>query len=74
MSRQDLFLVFGGTLQDTRENLLADPSKADLVGIYPTYDEALNVWRAKSQANVDDAYMRYFVAPLHELLFPEDHD
>ena len=72
MAKQELYLVFGGTLVDTRENVLADPTKADLIGIYPSYDDALAAWRAKSQANVDDAYVRYFVAPLHELMFPEE--
>ncbi len=70
MSKQELHLVFGGTLTDPRGNVLADPEAVDLVGIYPSYDAALEVWRAKSQASVDDAYTRYFVAPVHRLLVP----
>ena len=72
MSKQDLFLVFGGTLVDPRENVIAEPDKLDMVGIYPTYDRALSAWRARSQANVDDAYVRYFIAPLHRLMHPDE--
>lgn len=72
MSRQDLYLVFGGTLLDPRENVLADPDNVDVAGIYPTYDKAMKVWRSRSQANVDDAYVRYFIAPLHRLMHPDE--
>ena len=72
MSRQDLYLVFGGTLLDPRENVLADPDKVDVAGVYSTYEAAMKVWRSRSQANVDDAYVRYFIAPLHRLMHPED--
>ena len=61
MSRQDLYLVFGGTLLDPRENVLADPDKVDVAGIYPTYDKALKAWRS-----------RYFIAPLHRLMHPDE--
>ncbi|MDF1732529.1 MULTISPECIES: DUF4170 domain-containing protein [unclassified Minwuia] len=72
MSRQDLYLVFGGTLLDPRENVLADPDNVEVAGIYSTYDKALNAWRSRSQANVDDAYVRYFIAPLHRLMHPDE--
>ncbi len=70
MSKQELYLVFGGTLADTRSNALAEPASVDLVGVYPAYEEALAAWRRKSQSSVDDAYVRYFIAPLHQLLSP----
>lgn len=71
MSKQDLYLVFGGALVDPRENVLADPGRVDLVGVYPTHEEAMRAWRGRSQSNVDDAYIRYFIAPLHQLMHPE---
>ncbi len=71
MNRQELYLVFGGTLVDTRSNVLAQPSLVDLVGIYPDYADALSVWRARSQSSVDDAYVRYYIAPLHQLMSPD---
>jgi len=73
MSKQDLYLVFGGALVDPRENVLADPGRVDLVGVYTTRDEAMKAWRGRSQSNVDDAYIRYFVAPLHELMTPDQN-
>ncbi|MDF1735964.1 MAG: DUF4170 domain-containing protein [Minwuia sp.] len=73
MSRQDLYLVFGGTLLDPRENVLADPDNVDVAGVYPTYEKALKAWRSRSQTNVDDAYVRYFIAPLHRLMHPDEN-
>ena len=70
MSKQDLYLVFGGALVDPRENVLADPGRTDLVGVYSSYDDAMKAWRSRSQSNVDDAYIRYFIAPLHKLMSP----
>ena len=70
MDKQELYLVFGGTLTDTRTNVLAVPAAVDLVGVYPAYAEALAAWRRKSHSSVDDAYVRYFIAPLHQLLSP----
>ncbi len=70
MASQELYLVFGGTLADTRTNVLAEPAAVDLVGVYSAYGDALAAWRRKSQSSVDDAYVRYFIAPLHQLLLP----
>jgi hypothetical protein len=74
MSTQDLYLVFGGALVDPRENILADPGRTDLVGVYTTHADAMNAWRSRSQSNVDDAYIRYFIAPLHQLMNPKQDD
>ena len=43
------------------------PQKCD----NPDYNAALTAWRAKAQATVDNAQMRYFVVHLHKLLEPE---
>jgi hypothetical protein len=72
MPKQRLHLVFGGELADPRRIEFVDPSKLDSVGIYPNYAEALQAWRAKAQASVDDAHRRYFVVHLHRLLDPEE--
>ncbi|TIP79632.1 MAG: DUF4170 domain-containing protein, partial [Mesorhizobium sp.] len=42
------------------------------VGIYPDYQSAQTAWKAKAQASVDNAHMRYFVVHLHRLLDPEN--
>ena len=70
MRKQELYLVFGGTLADTRSIVLAEPASIDLVGVYSAYGEALAAWRQRSQSSVDDAYVRYFIAPLHQILSP----
>lgn len=72
MDKQRLHLVFGGELVDPRRVEFADLAKLDIVGIYPSYAEALKAWRAKAQASVDDAHRRYFVVHLHRLLDPEE--
>lgn len=70
-SKQLLHLVFGGELTDLDGSEFRDLSKLDIVGIYPNYATAQTAWKAKSQANVDNAHMRYFVVHLHRLLDPE---
>lgn len=68
--RQLLHLVFGGELKDAESLEFVDTTKLDLVGIYPNYAEAERAWRAKAQATIDNAQMRYFVVHLHRLLEP----
>ncbi len=68
--KQLLHLVFGGELEDIEGIEFKDLSNLDIVGIYPNYAAAHAAWRAKAQATVDNAQMRYFVVHLHRLLDP----
>ena len=70
MDRQLLHLVLGGELKDPSGTEFADLDKVDIVGLYPDYRSAYAAWRAKAQATVDDAHVRYFVVHLHRLLDP----
>ena len=77
MSEQDskkqlLHLVFGGELKSLKSNEFRDLESLDIVGIFPDFATALAVWKAKAQASVDNAHMRYFVVHLHRLLDPEN--
>lgn len=69
--KQLLHLVFGGQVKDPQSLEFRDPSKVDIVGIFPSYSEAESAWRQVSQANVDDAMTKYVVVHLHKLLEPE---
>jgi len=69
--KQLLHLVFGGELADLNDVAFKDLDKLDIVGIYPNYATAHAAWRAKAQATVDNAHMRYFVVHLHRLLEPD---
>jgi Domain of unknown function (DUF4170) len=69
-TKQLLHLVFGGELTDLDGVEFKDLSDVDIVGIYPNYATAHAAWRAKAQATVDNAHMRYFVVHLHRLLDP----
>ena len=69
-SNQLLHLVIGGELADVTATEFRDLSKVDLVGAYPDYDSACTAWRAKAQATVDNAHMRYFIIHAHRLLDP----
>ncbi|MEM6414902.1 MAG: DUF4170 domain-containing protein [Pseudomonadota bacterium] len=71
MEKQLLHLVFGGELENLEEVQFKDLSNLDVVGIYPTYADAEKAWRAKAQATVDNAAMRYFIVHLHRLLDPD---
>lgn len=69
--QQLLHLVFGGELVSPSDITFKDLSKIDLVGMFPNYATALDAWRAKAQATVDNAQMRYFVVHVHRLIEPE---
>ena len=69
--RQLLHLVFGGELVDPSTIEFRDLKDLDVVGIYPNYAEAEKAWRAKAQATVDNAHMRYFIVHMHRLLDPD---
>ena len=69
-SRQLLHLVIGGELKNLKELEFKDVSAIDVVGIYPNYKSAYDVWKQKAQSTVDNAEMRYFIVHLHRLLEP----
>lgn len=69
--KQLLHLVFGGELTSLDSVDFRDLSKLDIVGIYPNYASAHSAWKAKAQASVDNAHMRYFIVHLHRLLDPQ---
>ena len=67
---QLLHLVIGGELKDVNSTEFRDLNKIDLVGAYPNYELARAAWKAKAQATVDNALMRYFIIHAHRLLDP----
>lgn len=69
--KQLLHLVFGGELKKLGSTEFRDLDALDIVGIYPNYAAAQAAWKAKAQASVDNAHMRYFVVHLHRLLEPD---
>jgi hypothetical protein len=70
-NKQLLHLVFGGELKTLRGTEFRDLDGLDIVGIYPDYKSAQIAWKAKAQATVDNAHMRYFIVHLHRLLDPD---
>jgi len=70
--KQLLHLVFGGELTSLDSIEFRDLKSVDVVGIYPSYDEAHAAWKAAAQRTVDNAMMRYFVVHIHRLLEPDD--
>jgi hypothetical protein len=66
-----LHLVFGGRVTDPQTLDFVDPSKLDIVGIFPDFASAESAWRGAAQRTVDDAEMRYVVVHLHRLLEPD---
>jgi hypothetical protein len=68
--KQLLHFVFGGELKDLNGTEFRDLSKLDVVGFFPDYTSAVQAWKAKAQATVDNAHMRYFVTHMHRLIDP----
>lgn len=69
-AKQLLHIVVGGELKDLGGTEFRDLGKLDLVGAYGSYEEARKAWKAKAQATVDNALMRYFIIHAHRLLDP----
>ena len=69
--KQLLHLVFGGELTSLESVDFKDLTKLDIVGIFPNYASAHAAWKARAQATVDNAQMRYFIVHLHRLLDPQ---
>jgi len=69
--KQLLHLVFGGELTSLETTEFKDLSKLEIVGVFPNYASAHAAWKAKAQATVDNAQMRYFIVHLHRLLDPQ---
>lgn len=69
--KQLLHLVIGGELTHLGGTEFRDLTKLDVVGVYPNYASAKAAWKAKAQATVDNALMRYFVVHLHRLMDPD---
>lgn len=69
--KQLMYLVFGGEVTDPQTLNFTDTSNLDSVGIFPSYEEAEKAWRQVSQANVDNAMMRYAIVHLHKLINPD---
>lgn len=75
MAEALLHLVFGGEVKSPDGTDFVDSANLDVVGIFPSYAEALSAWRAASQARVDEAHVKYVIVHLHRLLDPDHpHD
>ncbi len=68
---QKLHLVMGGRVKDPRSLEFQDPESVHVVGVYSSYEDAEEAWRAQAQRTVDDAEMKYVVVHIHRLLTPD---
>ena len=67
---QLLHLVIGGELRHLDAPVFRDLSKVEFVGAFPNYAEARKAWKARAQATVDNAHMRYFILHAHRMIDP----
>ena len=71
---QLLHLVIGGELRHLDAPVFRDLTKVEFVGAYGSYDEAKKAWKARAQATVDNALMRFFILHAHKMIDPRaDH-
>ncbi|MCF6325694.1 MAG: DUF4170 domain-containing protein [Devosiaceae bacterium] len=71
-NKQLLHLVIGGELEDLEGVEFKDLDKVDIVGVFPNYAAAYDVWKQKAQMSVDNANMRYFIVHMHRLMDPDE--
>ena len=69
--KQLLHIVIGGELKDLGGTEFRDLSKVEFVGAFPNYAEARKAWKARAQATVDNAHMRFFIIHAHKLIDPD---
>ena len=69
-TKQTLYLVMGGRVNDPRSLEFQDPESLHVAGVFGDYDRAVDVWRGNAQRTVDDAEMKYVIVHLHKLLDP----
>jgi len=67
---QLLHLVIGGELRHLDAPVFRDLTKVEFVGAYGSYEEAKKAWKARAQATVDNAHMRYFILHAHRMIDP----
>ena len=67
---QLLHLVIGGELRHLDAPVFRDLSKVEFVGAFGSYDEAKAAWKARAQATVDNALMRFFILHAHKMIDP----
>ena len=69
-SVQRLHLVMGGRVKYPRSVEFQDPESIHVVGVFSSYEQAEEAWRANAQRTVDDAEMKYVIVHIHKLLEP----
>lgn len=69
--RQLLHIVIGGELKHLGGTEFRDLSQVEFVGAFPNYAEARKAWKARAQATVDNAHMRFFIIHAHKLIDPD---
>lgn len=69
--RQLLHIVIGGELKRLGGTEFRDLSQVEFVGAFPNYAEARKAWKARAQATVDNAHMRFFIIHAHKLIDPD---
>lgn len=69
--KQLLHLVLGGELKSLNSTEFRNLDELDIVGVFPDFESARTAWKAKAQATVDNAHMRYYVVHLHRMLEPD---
>jgi hypothetical protein len=70
VSDQLLHIVIGGELEDVSAAVFRDLSRIEFVGAFPNYADAKDAWKARAQATVDNALMRFFILHAHRLIDP----
>ena len=69
---QLLHLVIGGELKSLNGTEFRDQNAVEFVGAYGSYAEARKAWKARAQATVDNAHMRFFILHAHRLIDPSN--
>ncbi len=67
MSEENLYMVYGGEMQELHRREFKDLSQVEVVGLFKDYDEARKAWRGAAQRTVDNAHMRFFIVKVEDV-------
>lgn len=61
------YLVFGGVMEDVDSREFKNSDEIEIVGIFPSYEDAYKAWQGAAQRTVDSAETRFFIVAIDHM-------
>lgn len=64
---KQMYMVFGGEMDDVSDKTFKNPDAIEVVGFYRNYKDAFSAWRGAAQRTVDSAETRFFIVTVDHI-------